>query len=81
MDVITSYSIHYTKLYDSPWNGPVGIPMVAVADALSAGDRVVLKASENSPRSSELLKQLVSEYFSPEVFAVVTGGPEVATVV
>jgi len=63
----------------SPWNGPVGIPMVAVADALSAGNRVVLKSSENAPRTSALLQELVSKYFSPEEFAVVVGGPEVAT--
>lgn len=62
----------------SPWNGPIGIPMVAVTDALSAGNRVLLKSSENSPRTSELLKTLVSQYFNPEEFTVVTGGPEIA---
>jgi coniferyl-aldehyde dehydrogenase len=63
----------------SPWNGPVGIPMAAVVDALSAGNRVMLKASENAPRTAELLKSLVAKYFSPDEFTVITGEAEVAT--
>ena len=63
----------------SPWNGPIGIPMVAVADALSAGNRVMLKVSENAPRTAGLIKRLVSEYFTQEEFVIVTGGAETAT--
>jgi coniferyl-aldehyde dehydrogenase len=63
----------------SPWNGPVGIPLAAVVDALSAGNRVMLKASENAPRTAELLQALVAKYFSPDEFTVITGEAEVAT--
>lgn len=64
----------------SPWNGPVGIPLAAYADAACAGNRVMLKASENAPATAELLQKLVAQYFAPEEFSVVTGGPDVATV-
>ena len=53
--------------------------MVAVADALSAGNRVMLKVSENAPRTAGLIKRLVSEYFTQEEFVIVTGGAETAT--
>lgn len=62
----------------SPWNGPVGIPLAGVVDAISAGNRVMLKASENAPHTAELLKKLVAKYFSPEEFIVIAGDAEVS---
>lgn len=63
----------------SPWNGPVGIPMAVVIDAFAAGNRVMLKASENAPRTAALLQKLVSKYFKPEEFIVITGEAEVSS--
>jgi coniferyl-aldehyde dehydrogenase len=60
----------------SPWNFPIECSLVMVADMLAAGNRVIVKASELSPATSELLRKEVSKYFSDDVLAIVIGGVE-----
>jgi coniferyl-aldehyde dehydrogenase len=62
----------------SPWNFPMHIPISAMGDILGAGNRVVIKPSEVSPKTSALLAELVAKTFPPDVVSVFTGGPEVA---
>lgn len=62
----------------SPWNYPVSLAVGPVAAALAAGNRVMLKPSEYTPASSELLARLLGEAFPDEQVAVVTGGAEIA---
>ena len=62
----------------SPWNYPVLLAIGPAAYALAAGNRVLIKPSEFTPRTAELLKKLVNEHFDREVMSVVTGGPDVA---
>lgn len=61
----------------SPWNYPVQLALTPAAVALAAGNRVLIKPSEATPRTAEVLAELVAELFSPRVAAVVTGGREV----
>ncbi len=61
----------------SPWNYPVQLALSPAAAALAAGDRVMLKPSELTPRTSDLLREIVRAEFDENVFAVVTGGVEV----
>jgi coniferyl-aldehyde dehydrogenase len=61
----------------SPWNFPIKLSLVPMGEALATGNRVMLKPSEFSPRTSALLLELVGRYFSEDEVAVVTGGPEV----
>jgi coniferyl-aldehyde dehydrogenase len=61
-----------------PWNGPIGMAMVGAIDALSAGNRVLVKLSEHAPRSAELLMQLAPRYLSDTEAVFVTGDAEVA---
>lgn len=61
----------------SPWNYPFQLAMVPFASALAAGNRVLLKPSEHTPRTSEVLADLLADLFSPRVARAVTGGPEV----
>jgi len=61
----------------SPWNYPYQLGMMPAAAAIAAGNRVMLKPSELTPKFSELLRQAVAEFFSPEEFAVVPGDVEV----
>lgn len=61
----------------SPWNYPFYLAMLPVATALAAGCRVMLKPSELTPRTSELMAVILSELLPPEWAAAVTGGPEV----
>ncbi len=62
----------------SPWNYPLQLALVPAAAALAAGNRVMIKISEYSPRFGALLQELVAKTFDPELVSVVLGGPEVA---
>jgi len=57
----------------SPWNYPLQLALVPAIGALAAGNRVLLKPSELTPRLSALLAQRVSQHFRPDEFAVVEG--------
>jgi len=60
----------------APWNYPFSLTMIPLATALAAGNRAMLKPSELTPRTSELMLRLIAEIFSPDEVAVVLGGPE-----
>ncbi len=61
----------------SPWNFPIYLGITPVAGALAAGNRVMLKPSELTPRTSDTLAELVSKSFAEDEFSVVTGGTDV----
>lgn len=63
-----------SALIMSPWNYPVLLTLDPLADALAAGNTVVLKPSAYSPRTSQVLAELLGECFDPAYVAVVTGG-------
>lgn len=58
----------------SPWNYPFMLTMEPLADALAAGNTVILKPSAYSPNTSEIIAEIIRECFSEEYVAVVTGG-------
>ncbi len=60
----------------SPWNYPFMLTLDPLADALAAGNTVVLKPSAYSPNTSEVLKKVIEECFDEKYVAVVTGGRE-----
>ncbi len=60
----------------SPWNYPVQLALSPAAAAIAAGNRVMLKPSELTPRTSDLLREIVRAEFDESVFAVITGGVE-----
>lgn len=62
----------------SPWNFPVQLAFGPLMQVLAAGNRAMIKPSEFTERTSELMAELTAQYFQPEEVAVVTGGPEVA---
>ena len=61
----------------TPWNVPVNMIFSPLADVLGAGNRAMIKPSEFTPHTAELMQQLFSDYFEESEIAVVTGGPEV----
>jgi coniferyl-aldehyde dehydrogenase len=61
----------------SPWNFPVNLTFAPLAGVLAAGNRVMIKPSEATPATSDLLKAMFESAFDEEEIAVVTGGPEV----
>lgn len=61
----------------SAWNYPVMLSLMPVSCALAAGNRVLLKVSEQAPRTGALLAEMMAAALPPEVAGVVQGGPEV----
>ena len=62
----------------SPWNFPLLLSLVPLANVLSAGNRAMIKPSELTPACSETLRRLVAERFDPGQVTVICGGVEVA---
>jgi aldehyde dehydrogenase (NAD+) len=62
----------------STWNAPLAIGLVPAIAAIAAGNAVLLKPSELAPESAALLAEIVAAACTPDEFAVVQGGPEVA---
>ncbi|WP_281271495.1 coniferyl aldehyde dehydrogenase [Mangrovibacter plantisponsor] len=57
----------------SPWNFPINLAFGPLAGVFAAGNTAMLKPSELTPRTSELLAELVPRYFSPNELTVVLG--------
>jgi coniferyl-aldehyde dehydrogenase len=62
----------------APWNYPVNLLLGPLVGALAAGNRAILKPSEVTPRTAELLGEVLRERFSADELAVVEGGADVA---
>ncbi|MDR7330953.1 coniferyl aldehyde dehydrogenase [Roseateles asaccharophilus] len=61
----------------SPWNYPYYLAMEPAVAALAAGNRVLIKPSELTPATSELMARIVTEHFRPDEMLVITGDAEV----
>ncbi len=61
----------------SPWNFPVNLAFAPLAGVLAAGNRAMIKPSEVTPATSQLLKEMFASAFDEMEIAVFTGGPEV----
>lgn len=60
----------------APWNYPLSLTIIPLATALAAGNRAMIKPSELTPRTSELIQRMLAVTFSEDEVAVVLGGPE-----
>jgi len=61
----------------SPWNFPVNLTFTPLAGIFAAGNRAMIKPSEFTEQTSELMKRMFAKAFTEEEVAVFTGGPEV----
>lgn len=61
-----------------PWNYPLYLAAGPLTDALAAGNRVMIKLSELTPRFSALFARLIGERFAADEVAVVNGDADVA---
>lgn len=61
----------------TPWNFPMAMTFSPLAGIFAAGNRVMMKPSEYTPRASELLARMFSKAFDESEVAVITGGPDV----
>ncbi|HVU19982.1 MAG TPA: coniferyl aldehyde dehydrogenase [Rhizomicrobium sp.] len=61
----------------SPWNFPVNLTFTPLAGIFAAGNRVMIKPSEFTPRTSELMARMFASAYDETEVAVFNGGPEV----
>jgi coniferyl-aldehyde dehydrogenase len=61
----------------SPWNFPINLALIPLVAALAAGNRVLIKPSEYTPATAELLQRLLAGVFSEDQVAVVAGDASV----
>lgn len=57
----------------SPWNFPISMIFDPLCDALAAGNRVMIKPSEHTPKTSKLIKELINDNFSENEIKVFLG--------
>jgi coniferyl-aldehyde dehydrogenase len=60
----------------SPWNYPIQLSLGPALAALAAGNRVMMKPSELTPRTSALLEKLAAAHFDADELSVVNGDAE-----
>jgi coniferyl-aldehyde dehydrogenase len=61
----------------APWNYPVSLALMPLATAIAAGNRAMIKPSEFTPVTSNLLAAMLADTFPEDQVAVVTGGAPV----
>ena len=57
-----------------PWNYPLELSLGPANSALAAGNRVMIKLSELTPRFGALLAELISRRFAADELCIVNGG-------
>jgi coniferyl-aldehyde dehydrogenase len=60
----------------SPWNFPVNLTFTPLAGILAAGNRCMIKPSEYTPATSQVMAEIVAAAFDELEIAVVAGGPQ-----
>lgn len=66
-----------TVLIMSPWNYPFLLTMGPLVDAIAAGNTAVVKPSNYSAATSEVIKSLLSRCFEEKYVCTLTGGRDV----
>ena len=73
------YKEPYGKvLIIAPWNYPFQLALCPLISAVAAGNQVVLKPSELTPKTSEIIHKIITKVFDKNHVAVVEGGVEVS---
>lgn len=60
----------------TPWNFPLTMVFVPLAQMLASGNRVIIKPSEATPQTSAFFKEAFAKYFDETEIAVVNGAVE-----
>ena len=61
-----------------PWNFPVHLVLGPLVCVLAAGNRAMIKPSEITSKTAQLIDEMVSEFFDPTEVAVVLGDAQVS---
>ncbi len=72
-----SSSVHFEPkgvcLIIAPWNYPFNLLMLPLIEAIAAGNTAVLKPSELTPYTAQLIEDMITELFDEEEVKVVQG--------
>ncbi len=77
----TSYVRYEPKgvcLIIAPWNFPFNLTIGPLVSAIAAGNTAMIKPSEMTPHTSDLIDKMIGEVFKEEDVAVFTGEVEVS---
>lgn len=58
----------------SPWNYPIFLTLHPLINAIAAGNTVILKPSEHTSHTSQVMADMIAELFKPEEVHVILGG-------
>lgn len=73
------YKEPYGKvLIISPWNYPFQLALCPLIAAVAAGNQVVVKPSELTPKTSEIIAKIIAKVFNKNHVEVVEGGVDVS---
>ena len=61
----------------APWNYPFQLSLTPLVTAVAAGNRVLLKPSELTPKTAETITNMLAEVIAPTIVDVVNGGTDV----
>ena len=61
-----------------PWNYPLFLAVGPIIDALTAGNRIMIKMSEAAPQFAQVFADLIAHYFSSDMVCVVLGEVDIA---
>lgn len=62
----------------TPASDPIRLSLLILVDALAAGNRVILKPSENTPACAHLLDRMLGSAFDADEVSIITGDAQVA---
>ncbi len=62
----------------TPWNYPLFLSLGPLTTALAAGNRAMIKMSEFTPATNDVVKSMLGKIFTKDKVAVINGGPDVA---
>lgn len=67
------YEPYGISLIIGPWNYPFALAICPLIAAISAGNCAVVKPSEVSSYTAQVIEEMISKYFKPEYVAVMQG--------
>jgi aldehyde dehydrogenase (NAD+) len=63
----------------SPWNYPFNLTLVPLVSAIAAGNTAIIKPSEYTEHTSQIIDTIIKQTFAPEEVSVVLGDAKVST--
>lgn len=58
----------------SPWNYPFLLSVDPLVEAIAAGNTIIIKTSEYSPYTNEIVKEIIEDAFEPKYATIIFGG-------